>query len=144
MHPDLDSTTTHVYFKNETAHEIAILYYYPKDGTREVDTLRVAPGSTLEKVNWDSREANFAVASTSDYGRYVCDSAQVVFDGNYRVSRYLNSPADSANKHYSNSSLRNIFNEKSYDISGKDVTKRRREVTYIYTFIDPGYVYASQ
>ena len=71
----------------------------------------------------------------SDYVNYS-DSIQVIFDNQYKITHYVQSPLNFAPKYYIYTSEENILNIKSYEGTIVDDDKHRRTIHYSYTFTE--------
>lgn len=137
-----DYTSYVTFLRNETEHEILILPY--KQGyVNEEDTILLLPKQTFQIANGHQRGVTSNAGFTSKYIS-ASDSLKVIFDGNYFVSHYINTPLETEKRHYLYNSLRNLIQYKSYEYSFRDDGKHYREQTFSYTFVEADYEFAKQ
>ena len=130
---------------NTTNHKITILPY--KNGIVESqDTIKLDAFGSFRIAKGSQRGENIKVPGFwSRYFGGPNDSNVVVFNDSFRVVHYANTPTTSlAEKHYLNTSKRNIANPESYEFERE---KDKQDVflnIHNYYFTEEDYIYASE
>lgn len=133
-----EMTLYKAYLKNTTLHKIEVKPYFggvvPSD-----KIITLLANETKEIANGFDRgivgNAGFNSQNLSG-----SDSLIVVYDNLYSITHYLNNPASMSLKHYLFSSNRNLYNKENYVYSYQDLSRYKRESTYIYSFIEQDYL----
>jgi hypothetical protein len=129
------------YLKNTTNHNIKILFY--KNGiVASTDTIKLGMNQEVEIANGPLRGLVRVPGFSTKYAIGSDDSVVVVFDNIYKVSHYVNLPANLFSKYYQYNSLRNIGNAKSYIFTSTQVASTKLTNVHRYEFVEADYNYA--
>jgi len=128
-----EKTTSYVVsIKNNSTHQVEIKPY--SNGVIVSNNIiLLLPTKEIQIAQGSDRGINGNSGFSSKYFA-GSDSLRVTFDNLYTITHYLNAPGSYSNKYYLYSSYRNLLNYMSFAYLAKDISKYRRENTYVYEF----------
>ncbi len=137
------TTTYEAYIMNGTSHQIEI-HPYKGGFVHAEDTIRLAPGQTIQIADGTDRGIVNRGGFSSKYFGGSDDSNIIVFDNVHFVTHYANQPTNLNSKYLLFGSTRNIGNPLSYYYEYWDIDRNGRQAKYTYTFVEDDYNFAKE
>ena len=133
-----EMTLYKAYLKNTTSHKIEVKPYF--GGVVSSDKIITLLANETKEIANGFDRGIVGNAGFNSQNLSGSDSLIIIFDNLYSITHYLNNPTSLAQKHYLYSSNRNLYNKDNYNYSYQDVSKHKRESTYMYNFIEQDYL----